>query len=170
MTRPARRRPLAISAPSMELNDIHATRSPSWHPSEVKALATRLARLLRVAKSWTRSAQMTAGLSASAPAWSARKSRPTDLILGVAGARRKRGRGLRRAQSVAGETKSERRWRHAPRDHHAVAVAASEHCPRVGRGPVMKHHRCIHRRVLRQRVWLRVCDRFAGGGLRRIEL
>ena len=65
-----------ISAPVIELNDIHATRSPSVQPSPVKALAARLARRLNDAKSRTSSPQMTAGFSGCDSAWRARKSTP----------------------------------------------------------------------------------------------
>src|SRR5438093_660480 len=94
IARPARRSPLAISAPAMELKDIQATRSPSPQPRPVNAFATRLARRFRVAKSRTSSPQTTAGLSGSDSAWLARKSNSAVLILG--GVRGAGGRARRR--------------------------------------------------------------------------
>src|SRR5207253_10800532 len=108
MTRPARRSPLAISAPAMELKDIQATRSPSRQPRPVNAFATRLARWFKVAKSRTSSPQTTAGLSGRDSAWLARKSKSTLLILGGVrgGGGRARGRRrLGRAQRVAAQPK-----------------------------------------------------------------
>src|SRR5438067_8896393 len=130
MTRPERRRPLAISAPSRELNDIQATRSPSAQPRLVNTLATRLACRCRVAKSRILSPKMNAGLSGSESAWLARKSNSIALMLRV---RRARGRGMtgRRARRRPGRTQrvlneADRRGsrRDAAADHHAIAQAA----------------------------------------------
>src|SRR2546430_16892623 len=95
MTRPAGRRPLAISAPAIELNDIHATRSPSLQPRSTNTLAARLARLLSVTKSRTSPLQMTAGFSGVDPAGFATEIEYIQglmfsVVRGGAGRRRRR--------------------------------------------------------------------------------
>src|SRR2546423_10404784 len=81
-TSPALRRPLVISNPVAELNDITATRSSGSHPRDRNMLAARLARRFSEAKSMVRPWKTTAGLSGLVAAWPARMSMSAiDLML-----------------------------------------------------------------------------------------
>src|SRR5437867_5990512 len=140
MTSPARRSPLAISAPAMELNDIHATRSPSRQPRLVKTLATRLALRFSAPKSMASSPQITAGLSGWDLAWLRRKSTAIPLMLRSlrrGGCRGGGWRRLRRAWRAARQADRRRHGGDAARDHDAIPIAPAKQRPRIARRPVV---------------------------------
>src|SRR5258708_799880 len=74
VTMRARRAAFAVTKPSIELNDMDATRSPSAQPRLLKTLAIRFALRCSDAKSIALSARITAGLFGTDSAWLARKS------------------------------------------------------------------------------------------------
>src|SRR5437867_7331965 len=173
MTSPARRSPLAISAPAMELNDIHATRSPSRQPRLVKTLATRLALRFSAPKSMASSPQITAGLSGWDSAWLRRKSAAMPLMLGSLRRGGCGGGGWRRLRGAWRAARQADRRRHggdAASDHDAIAIAPAKERPRVARRPVVIDDARGQGRVLVEDRRRGVGDRLDGRPLRRVEL
>src|SRR5205823_11133995 len=130
-TSPALRRPLVISNPVDELNDITATRSSGLHPRDRNMLAARLARRFSEAKSMVRPWKTTAGLSGLVAAWPARMSASAiDLMLA------RRGR-CAEALSVGLQTERGGGRGDAACDNHPIARAAAGQRPGIKRRPVV---------------------------------
>src|SRR5438874_1296663 len=161
-TSPALRRPLVISNPVAELNDITATRSSGSHPRDRNMLAARLARPFSEAKSMVRPWKTTAGLSGLVAAWPARMSMSAiDLMLA------RRGR-CSKALSVGLQPERGGGRGDAACDNHAIAHAAAGQRPGLERRPVVVVDLRGQRRIFLQDRGRRVSDGCDGRWLARV--